>query len=349
MARVRDAMAASSSARGPTLAVEPFALVLRAMNDLGLPTDALLRGTGTSTASLAAGVRPSVDDELRVWDAAVALSRNPAIGLRVADRLKPSTLGALGYLLQNSATLEALLARAQRYARLVDDLALVRWEVSQGVASIELARLGHYAAHPAGTECLFAVAIGSVREVLADQRPVGVRFAHPRPADLAPYVQRFGTDLRFGEEHNRILVDEALLHVQAPRRDDALARILEQHTELLLAQRPAPQGFADEARLALQKLVLSGHTESAALARALAVSDRTMRRRLALEGTSFAALLDDARKSVVLGHAGYGRNSWEHIAELAGFGDMSAFYRAFRRWTGTTPAKYRRDVTAREH
>ena len=66
-----------------------------------------------------------------------------------------------------------------------------------------------------------------------------------------------------------------------------------------------------------------------------------MQRRLRREGTTFATLVDEVRRDVALTHARDHRAPIEVVALLAGFSEKRAFYRAFRRWTGVTPATYR--------
>ncbi len=71
----------------------------------------------------------------------------------------------------------------------------------------------------------------------------------------------------------------------------------------------------------------------------LGVSPRTLRRRLQNEGTSFQTLLDDVRFSLAKGHLYRGEIAVAELAFVLGFSDTSAFYRAFKRWTGTTPQR----------
>jgi len=74
------------------------------------------------------------------------------------------------------------------------------------------------------------------------------------------------------------------------------------------------------------------------------MSPRTLRRRLESEGTSFQTLRDAVRKESALEHIRETELALSEIAYLLGFGETSAFHRAFRRWTGETPAQYRRDL-----
>jgi AraC-like DNA-binding protein len=77
------------------------------------------------------------------------------------------------------------------------------------------------------------------------------------------------------------------------------------------------------------------------VARRLAVSDRTLHRRLAGEGTTFAALVDEARRERAQLLLEDRRLSCSEVAFLLGYAEPAAFFRAFRRWTGETPQAWR--------
>jgi AraC-like DNA-binding protein len=102
------------------------------------------------------------------------------------------------------------------------------------------------------------------------------------------------------------------------------------------------EAFLARARSVMTKLLAEGCLSVEDVARELAVSPRTLQRRLEQAGTTFGEICDDTRRAAALAHL---RNPDVAIKEAAfrlGFSEPSTFYRAFRRWTGDTPANYRR-------
>jgi AraC-like DNA-binding protein len=95
-------------------------------------------------------------------------------------------------------------------------------------------------------------------------------------------------------------------------------------------------------RVVLAKLIAEGRCSVEDVAKELAVSARTLQRRLEQEGTTFGGVCDDARRTAALEHLRNPRVAIKEAAFLLGFSEPSTFYRAFRRWTGDTPANYRR-------
>jgi AraC-like DNA-binding protein len=85
----------------------------------------------------------------------------------------------------------------------------------------------------------------------------------------------------------------------------------------------------------------SGAFSEADLAEALHISPRTLQRRLADEGTSFKVLLDEARRELALRLIGERRMSIKETSYLLGFSEPGNFSRAFRRWTGAAPSRFR--------
>ena len=120
----------------------------------------------------------------------------------------------------------------------------------------------------------------------------------------------------------------------ADRRYDALEALLQ-----LVSQVPS----AIEAwRRSLVPLIREGRTTLAELARLHHTSPRSLQRRLADQGTTFQALLDETRRHLAEAHLKEGRLDLAEIALLLGYSEQSAFTRAFRAWTGQPPAQWRR-------
>jgi AraC-like DNA-binding protein len=92
----------------------------------------------------------------------------------------------------------------------------------------------------------------------------------------------------------------------------------------------------------------SGSPTEEAIARTLAMSQRTLQRRLAREGTSFGGVLDTTRRDLAFHHLANPARQVSEIAYLLGFAEAASFNRAFRRWTGVTPSEYRAALGQRE-
>jgi AraC-like DNA-binding protein len=84
-----------------------------------------------------------------------------------------------------------------------------------------------------------------------------------------------------------------------------------------------------------------GEPRRTGIARALEMSERTLQRHLEAEGTSFQRLLDDTRRELAQQYLGQTDVSLADATYLLGFGDPSSFFRASKRWFGTSPRHYR--------
>jgi AraC-like DNA-binding protein len=169
--------------------------------------------------------------------------------------------------------------------------------------------------------------------------PVRVEFSTPRPRDVRVLEEVFAcSDIRFGQEKDRLWL----------RAQDWAAAVRHNHHYLVqpqLSLQPQPQdasSLAAEVRRIVKDRIGNEPISLSRVARRLGTSARTLQRRLSEDGVSFADVVDSARKL----RACTLLQGWTHsiaaITFLVGFSEQSAFTRAFRRWTGTTPARYRR-------
>src|SRR5262249_16989559 len=142
--------------------------------------------------------------------------------------------------------------------------------------------------------------------------------------------------------NNELEVDASLLARPVRSADPNLGRVLEDHTRRLLAELPERDAFRAMAEAELRTLIAGRSPSVDALARALRVSERTLRRRLQAEGTSYQALLDGIRETLARELVARTRDGFEVIADRLAFADASTFFHAFKRWTGMTPAQFRK-------
>jgi AraC-like DNA-binding protein len=125
------------------------------------------------------------------------------------------------------------------------------------------------------------------------------------------------------------------------RRDPVLRKILEQHANEIAAQLLAMDGVVLEVRRALASRIAKGDVQIQSVARALAISTRSLQRRLAAAGVAYQDLLDQTRREAATRYLRVATFSIGEVAYLLGYSEAAAFHRAFKRWTGMGPQEFR--------
>lgn len=274
-------------------------------------------------------------------EAAASHLDDPALGLRLGAGITPAHLGPLGYVLLASSTVPAALERYLRYQRLVHDVSPVRHYLVGGQLVLEWGPASG-AIGLLANQCGLAALVQFARLMTGvDVRPLAVHFVEPQPADLGPYAALFGCPVRFGQDATRVCLPASLLELPLRHPDPALAAMLEQQVQAHHAALPDSSPFERALRLAIAAQLLQGEPGLDRVAARLHVSGRTLRRRLEQHGGSFRAALDDTRKRLAQDYLDDAGLSLPEVALLLGYSEQSAFNRAFLRWTGQTPRRWR--------
>jgi AraC-like DNA-binding protein len=225
--------------------------------------------------------------------------------------------------------------------RLVDDMGKVEIVERGDVAALRVSRVGGYPNTYPEIECLFAALRAIAEKEWPCTQLLAVRFVHRCPTSPAPYVRHFGCPVTFGAEHDQLELPAALLDAPARNADLQLGAVLEEHARHLLDELPAGDPLLGAARSELRAALSRGAPSIGGLARALHMSERTLRRHLAARGTSYQALLEELREELACHWVARTRDGFDAIAERLAFADSTTFFRAFKRWTGTTPSQFR--------
>ena len=298
----------------------------------GIDSDLLLDPDATVPMSacvglLADGVRATGDDNL---------------GLHVAEHAELGSFDVHFYAMVSSPTLGAAFERVCRYQRLIHETSQVRLETSGDRAVLSHRLPGGMAAPRQTAELLLGV-VGTRRPRGHSARtwsPAEVRFAHREPRDSREHERFFGAPLRFATGENALVLPAALLDLPCRRTDPSLLSLLDRYAADRLG-RPRAATFADRARAALSEELQAEHVTAHRLAARLEVSVRTLHRYPGRRGNVIQAAPRSAAPRHRRAPSQDDRVSVAEVAFLVGFSELSAFHRAFKRWTGRTPAAFR--------
>ncbi|WP_460119608.1 AraC family transcriptional regulator [Pseudomonas sp. S2_C03] len=316
-------------------------LVLNAFKADGLSSEALLAGSGISTADLSrADTRITTNQEMQVCANAVALKRD--IGLELGRRMHVSSYGMLGYALLTSATFGDALRLAMRYPALLGTLFELGLE-EDGERIWFVA--GDYRESPAmavfnAEFCMVSLKV-ICDDLLGHSLPLlAARFEHPGPDYRATYAEHFDCPLSFDAPNNAFAFDKRWLDQPLPLADvithQAMAeRCRKQNTEFTGRQ----------AWLGRIRQLLSAQLNAApgldGLAGQMKCSTRTLRRHLKDMGCSYQELLDELRFEQAKQMLCEDQMPIYRIAEALGFSETASFRHAFVRWSGVAPSQFR--------
>ena len=272
----------------------------------------------------------------------VAGERGPAFGLHAGAGRKTRDAGLIGYAMLHSATLRAALARLVRYGRIMGDHNRIELEESGSTAAITFEGHPVLEAIHGFTELSVAWLISGLREITAtDLTPREVRFPYPEPshsADLRAFVR---CPIQFEALHTAIVLKLDDLDLRVVGSDVTLVGYLDKLAE------DAVKGLRDQGsivgrlRQVLWSSLSDGAPTLAAASTAMALSPRTLQRRLREEGTTFAEALSDLRQELAARLLEDRSLAVYEVGFLLGYAEPTAFHRAFRRWRGVSPKRFR--------
>jgi AraC-like DNA-binding protein len=272
---------------------------------------------------------------------AVEATGDADLGLHLAENAELSAFDVHFYAMASSPTLGAAYERLSRYQRLIHETSRVELEIRGKQATLRHRLAGGNPAPRHTSEFLLAAWVRAGRIVTAlDWTPNEVHFAHAAPHDVREHERIFRTRVHFGMGQNMLLLPLPLLQTPCVRADPGLASVLDRYAVDRLEKAPRTNTSADRVRTLIRDELRGGEPTAARIATRLKMSVRTLNRLLAAEDTSFRDLLDALRRELAIELLA-GEASIAEVGFLLGFAELSSFHRAFRRWTGRTPAEFR--------
>ena len=326
------------------------AILTTAQRRYGLDPDQLLARTGLHEDEVK---DPSMQVPIVAFEnllrAVVRRTRDPALGLYLGEDYELRAQGFWGYALLSSRTVGDFFVRNARYARLRSPM---RWrmQVEGHCAYSELA-CGGYAPE------LVPIMIDMTNTALArllvntDYRSRNtsvLRVAQSERPHHRQLRETLQNKIEFDATTDGSTFDLELLEVELPGADPYLGELVTTHLDAQLSALTAadPRPLLDRVR---RRIAARLHEDASVerVAEDLRVSVRTLQRKLDTEGTSFSALTAIVRHSRAVEYLRQTDDSIERISVRLGYGDASAFRRAFRRWAGCSPGTYRSGANAR--
>jgi AraC-like DNA-binding protein len=310
----------------------------------GLQTEALLSSAGLTKALMDDDrARLKVQNQIRFLDLVSEALHDEWLGFHLGSSFELRELGLLYYVAASSDSLDDALRRVERYSRIANEGLSVRY-LAGPETSISLGYIGiRRSSDRHQIEFCLAAIVRLCRQLAGRHLlPSRIRFAHHRAEDAAELKNFFGCDVDFGTDRDEAVFDGSLGETPIGNADPYLNKMLIGYCEAALAHRRLGRGsFRPDLENAIAPLLPHGQARAGQVARILGMSQRTLARRLASEGLTFAGVLDELKADLAKRYLRDGDLTISQIAWLLGYREVSAFTHAFKRWTGKTPRHLR--------
>ena len=276
---------------------------------------------------------------------ALRLTGEPTLGFHIGTQMRISIHGFIGYAIMTANNISEALVLAHRFIQLRMPFLQLYFSTFGEKVTIQIQ--SEIDIEPLRTEILISLVIGFITmasAIAAIDNPTGdLDFDFPKPHGFERFLEKFPNhQFRFDQPHLLFSFDKKYLNLKMVNADPISSQIAINQCEAELS------ALGERRRLSMRVRDLLTHSEQHYLsietvAEKLHMSDRTLKRQLATEGTSFSTIVDEVRyrhATSLLSRTDY---TLEQIADELGYSDVANFSRAFKRWSGRSPSNWRKD------
>jgi AraC-like DNA-binding protein len=280
---------------------------------------------------------------IELLNACTVMTGDPLLGLRAgacSDSGDGDLVEAAARACSNAG--EALECLRRHFRLLSDETDFVLVRDTAG-ASCEFHPMFSLHDQPLANDFMVASLVAFLqRSVVGFSGPREVFLAHERPLHAAEYARAFrGARVTFDAACNAVVLSREQFAAPMIHANAAVARAFDVRATELVERLRCAAPTSRRVREQIARSLGDGAANMKVTAERLAMSEATLRRRLQDEGTTFASVLGEVRRELALNYLQEPSNRLSDIATKLGYGSATAFDRAFRRWTGATPSRYR--------
>ena len=325
----------------PGMPVRLYPSLWRALERCGVGAAEVARRARLPAAVAGQAMTLTLEQSFSFWTAVRELSGGRPIGLEIARNLDLADAPPMILAPFHARDWRDALHRLARYKQMCSpERVLIREEGDACVIEVEWVR--PHAERATVTDLMFAalVEIGrrGTRQPLA---PRVVELSRAKGEDASAHEAFFASPVRFGAERDRLVLDRADLDRPFASYNAELLEMLAPALERALADHQSRCTLSGQVKWLLKRNLATKRPDMRAIAKELALSERTLQRRLAEEGTRFQDLLTEARRDLAHEYLANAQLEMADVAFLLGFDDQNSFFRAFRQWEGETPSRWR--------
>jgi len=308
----------------------------------GVSPDAVVRRAGLAPGLFSEPkVLLTTEQLFAFWEAVGEISSDPGVGLKLGSEMRLERLDIVSLAALSAASFRDALARAARYKQLTcPEEIQVTTRGAECAVRFRWLRAGGEECAVLTDVCFAWIAALAHRGTNGTVRPIRVEF-RGQPRDRRLYEDHFGCAVRFKAPHSTLYFRAADLDRPFETHNVDLLGVLAPQLETELAARQADDDPRDQVKAVLRRSLAGRRPDLRDVARELASSPRTLQRRLGDLGVSFHQVLEEARRDLASHYLRHSSLELTEIGYLLGYEDPNSFVRAFTRWEGMPPGRWR--------
>lgn len=325
------------------LGVMDVALLLNAVEGFGIKSESLVKEAGLADIDwYSEKSQITYADKLKLFDHIHRQWPGLGLGLLVGEQATLSHFGILGYAILSSRTVQDAINTGFKYLDLNGPVFSVTVTVEQDIAAIRLDNVLDVGEMLPFCSEYFLSSIASLYLELTGQKLKvdSIRLPYPAPVYHGQYQRRFACEVQFNQDESVLSFSAEQLAVPLTTHNaDRLSHYL-RSCDSLVAALQSPYLLINQIKAILYQSAGSFPAIDE-LSEQFGCSERTLRRQLAQQQTSYQELLNEVRGDLAKEYLLGTRLTVEEIAFRLGYSDSANFRRAFKRWAGITPQSFR--------